>query len=93
MLFDWLVVGQVLPTNPARAVPGPKHSVISLRASPSAGRAPVIIIGGWPLNPVDRIAGDGVSLAQIVEQRGRAESFRRMLVSASSRSSSPSARQ
>ena len=26
MLFDWLVVGQVLPTNPAHAVRGPKHS-------------------------------------------------------------------
>lgn len=27
MLFDWLVVGQVVPTNPASAVRGPKHSV------------------------------------------------------------------
>jgi site-specific recombinase XerD len=27
MLFDWLVVGQVLPTNPAAAVRGPKHVV------------------------------------------------------------------
>ena len=27
MLFDWLVVGQVIPTNPASAVRGPKHSV------------------------------------------------------------------
>ena len=27
MLFDWLVVGQVCPTNPAAAVRGPKHSV------------------------------------------------------------------
>jgi len=26
MLFDWLVVGQVLPFNPAAAVRGPKHS-------------------------------------------------------------------
>jgi site-specific recombinase XerC len=26
MLFDWMVVGQVLPTNPVRAVRGPKHS-------------------------------------------------------------------
>ena len=26
MLFDWLVVGQVLSTNPAHAVRGPKHS-------------------------------------------------------------------
>jgi integrase/recombinase XerD len=27
MLFDWLVVGQVLPFNPAAAVRGPKHVV------------------------------------------------------------------
>src|SRR6202521_3436427 len=27
MLFDWLVTGQVIPTNPAHSVRGPKHSV------------------------------------------------------------------
>src|SRR4051812_17786547 len=27
MLFDWLVVGQVIPANPASSVRGPKHSV------------------------------------------------------------------
>ena len=27
MLFDWLVLGQVIPRNPASAVRGPKHSV------------------------------------------------------------------
>lgn len=26
MLFDWMVVGQVIPANPAHAVRGPKHS-------------------------------------------------------------------
>jgi len=26
MLFDWMIVGQVIPTNPAQAVRGPKHS-------------------------------------------------------------------
>ena len=26
MLFDWLVVGQVVPHNPASAMRGPKHS-------------------------------------------------------------------
>ena len=35
MLFDWLVVGQVLPTNPASAVRGPKHSV-------KKGKTPVL---------------------------------------------------
>lgn len=27
MLFDWLVVGQVVPVNPAASVRGPSHSV------------------------------------------------------------------
>ncbi len=27
MLFDWLVTGQVIPTNPAHSVRGPKHSM------------------------------------------------------------------
>ena len=27
MLFDWLVVGQVVPSNPASSVRGPRHSV------------------------------------------------------------------
>jgi hypothetical protein len=27
MLFDWLVIGQVMPLNPAHAVRGPRHSV------------------------------------------------------------------
>jgi site-specific recombinase XerC len=27
MLFDWLVLGQVMPLNPAHAVRGPRHSV------------------------------------------------------------------
>ena len=35
MLFDWLVVGQVLKTNPASAVRGPRHSV-------KKGKTPVL---------------------------------------------------
>ena len=27
MPFDWLVIGQVMPTNPAHSVRGPRHSV------------------------------------------------------------------
>jgi site-specific recombinase XerC len=29
MLFEWLVVGQVVPHNPASAVRGPKHSMVT----------------------------------------------------------------
>jgi site-specific recombinase XerD len=35
MLFDWLVIGQVVPTNPAHSVRGPRHSV-------SKGSTPVL---------------------------------------------------
>src|SRR3984893_5944151 len=31
MLFDWLVIGQVVPMNPASSVRGPKHVVRSRR--------------------------------------------------------------
>jgi integrase/recombinase XerD len=27
MLFDWLVNGQIIPTNPAHSVKGPKHVI------------------------------------------------------------------
>lgn len=37
-LFDWLVVGQVLPVNPAASVRGPKHVV-------NKGRTPVLTAG------------------------------------------------
>ncbi len=35
MLFDWLVVGQVMPFNPASSVRGPKHVV-------KTGKTPVL---------------------------------------------------
>ncbi len=35
MLFDWLVVGQVIPMNPASSVRGPKHSI-------KRGKTPVL---------------------------------------------------
>jgi integrase/recombinase XerD len=35
MLFDWLVVGQIVASNPAHAVRGPRHSV-------SKGSTPVL---------------------------------------------------
>ena len=40
MLFDWLITGQVLPTNPAAAVRGPKHVV-------KTGKTPVLDGAEW----------------------------------------------
>ena len=35
MLFDWLVIGQIMPMNPASSVRGPRHSV-------KKGKTPVL---------------------------------------------------
>jgi site-specific recombinase XerD len=40
MLFDWLVVGQVMPMNPTAAVRGPKHVV-------KTGKTPVLEGEEW----------------------------------------------
>lgn len=40
MLFDWLVVGQVMPANPASSVRGPKHVV-------KTGKTPVLEGAEW----------------------------------------------
>jgi site-specific recombinase XerD len=40
MLFDWLVIGQVMPMNPAAAVRGPKHVV-------KTGKTPVLEGDEW----------------------------------------------
>jgi site-specific recombinase XerD len=40
MLFDWLVTGQVVPTNPAASVRGPKHVV-------KTGKTPVLDAPEW----------------------------------------------
>jgi site-specific recombinase XerD len=40
MLFDWLVIGQVVPYNPAAAVRGPKHVV-------KTGKTPVLESAEW----------------------------------------------
>lgn len=40
MLFDWLITGQVIPTNPAAAVRGPKHVV-------KTGKTPVLDGKEW----------------------------------------------
>ena len=59
MLFDWLVVGQVLPFNPASSVRGPKHVV-------RKGKTPVL--------SVEEARGllDGIDLSTLAGLRDRA---------------------
>jgi site-specific recombinase XerD len=40
MLFDWLITGQIMPSNPASAVRGPKHVV-------KTGKTPVLDAKEW----------------------------------------------
>jgi len=59
MLFDWLVVGQILPFNPASAVRGPKHVAKS-------GKTPVLSAAET------RALLDGIDLATLAGLRDRA---------------------
>ena len=59
MLFDWMVVGQVMPANPAHAVRGPKHTQ-------KKGKTPV-------LTPAEaRELLDAINIETVVGQRDRA---------------------
>jgi len=59
MLFDWLVVGQVLATNPAHAVRGPKHVV-------KRGKTPVLT------GDQARALIDSIDVSTVVGLRDRA---------------------
>ena len=59
MLFDWLVVGQVLPFNPASSVRGPRHVVKS-------GKTPVLTA------KETRAILDGIDVSTLVGLRDRA---------------------
>ena len=52
MLFDWLITGQVMPSNPAAAVRGPKHVV-------KTGKTPVLDGTEWR-RLIDAIPTDSV---------------------------------
>lgn len=59
MLFDWLVVGQIIPVNPAASVRGPKHVV-------KRGKTPV-------LSPEDaRHLLDSIDCSKLIGLRDRA---------------------
>ena len=59
MLFDWLVVGQVLPFNPASSVKGPKHVV-------KTGKTPVLSAAET------RALLDGIDISTLAGLRDRA---------------------
>ena len=59
MLFDWLVIGQIVPTNPATSVRGPKHVV-------RRGKTPVLSAAEC------RALLDSVDTSHVVGLRDRA---------------------
>ncbi len=59
MLFDWLIIGQVMPMNPAAAVRGPKHVV-------KTGKTPVLDGAEW------RKLLDSIPTATVRDLRDRA---------------------
>ena len=72
MLFDWLVIGQVVPTNPASSVRGPKHVV-------KKGKTPVLsaedarrLLDSIPLTRKVRQGGETRELPDLVGLRDRA---------------------
>jgi site-specific recombinase XerD len=60
MLFDWMVVGQVMATNPAHAVRGPKHTQ-------KKGSTPVLT----PEEARDLL--DSIDIESVIGQRDRAD--------------------
>jgi site-specific recombinase XerD len=58
MLYDWLITGQVVPTNPAAAVRGPKHVV-------KTGKTPVLDAKQW------RTLLDSIPIATVRDLRDR----------------------
>jgi site-specific recombinase XerD len=59
MLFDWLVLGQIMPINPASVVRGPKHVV-------RKGRTPVLTADET------RVLLDSIDTASVIGLRDRA---------------------
>jgi site-specific recombinase XerD len=62
MLFDWLVTGQVVPSNPAHSVRGPRHSV-------KKGKTPVlnadearVLLDSIPIERTDKKTGVSLRL-------------------------------
>jgi site-specific recombinase XerC len=51
MLFDWLVTGQVVATNPAHAVRGPKHVVKTGKTTVLTGEQARELLKAWKMQP------------------------------------------
>ena len=71
MLFDWLIVGQVLPFNPASSVRGPKHVVKTGKTPVLSGGADNRISTGAPAGMMTPESGCGSVSRRLTVSRGR----------------------
>jgi integrase/recombinase XerD len=72
MLFDWLVIGQVLPMNPASSVRGPKHVVKKGKTPVLSSEDARMLLDSIPLTRKARQATETHELPDLVGLRDRA---------------------
>ncbi len=74
MLFDWLVTGQVMPSNPAHSVRGPRHVVTQGKTPVLTAEETKILLDSIPTERVIGINQDGEEIREpdVVGLRDRA---------------------
>ena len=68
-LFDWLVIGQVMPTNPAASVRGPAHSVRRGKTPVLAAEEARQLLDAIDIGDAGRFARSGADRADGVQLR------------------------
>jgi site-specific recombinase XerD len=72
MLFDWLVIGQVIPMNPASSVRGPKHVVKKGKTPVLSAEDARMLLDSIPLTRKVRQGGETHERPDLVGLRDRA---------------------
>jgi len=72
MLFDWLVVGQIMPTNPSASVRGPKHVVKKGKTPVLSGEDARKLLDSIPLTRKIEEGGQTVEVPDLLGLRDRA---------------------
>ena len=84
MLFDWLVVGQIVPHNPAASVRGPRHVTKRGKTPVLTAEETRLLLDSLPIGPVDKpdLAAyrDRALIATMVFSFARVGAVVRMLV-------------
>ena len=70
-LFDWLVVGQIIPTNLASAVHGPKHSVKTTGKIVNAGQGALPFTKDPMRRASSRVTGSNAAYSILCQRRSK----------------------